>query len=40
MDSGGDALDACLAALAAFRAWRDGFATTGEWHPVEGHIYA
>ncbi len=39
-DSGGDALDACLAALAAHRAWRDGFATTGEWHPVEGHIYA
>jgi hypothetical protein len=38
-DEGGDALDAVVAAFAAYRAAADGFATDREYHPVEGYIY-
>ena len=38
-DDGGDALDAVLAAYAAYRAARDGFATDRDYHPAEGYIY-
>ncbi|MFC5970622.1 DUF429 domain-containing protein [Halomarina salina] len=38
-DTGGDALDAVLAAYATYRAVREGFATDREFHPAEGYIY-
>jgi len=38
-DVGGDAIDSVLAALAAWRAGREGFETDGPYDPVEGHIY-
>lgn len=38
-DVGGDAIDSLLAALAAWRASREGFSPSGPWDPVEGHIF-
>lgn len=38
-DAGGDALDAVLAAFAAYRATRAEFATDREYHPAEGYVY-
>ncbi|MUV90784.1 DUF429 domain-containing protein [Halapricum sp. CBA1109] len=38
-DVGGDAIDSLLAALAAWRASREGFEPSEPWDPLEGHIY-
>jgi len=38
-DAGGDALDAVVAALATYCAWRADFEPDREWNTVEGHIY-
>lgn len=38
-DVGGDAIDSALAALAAWRASREGFEPDGPYDEVEGHIY-
>ena len=38
-DADGKALDAVLAAYAAYRATRGGFVTDREYHPAEGYIY-
>lgn len=38
-DVGGDAIDSALAALAAWRASREGFETEGPYDDAEGHIY-
>lgn len=38
-DVGGDAIDSVLAALATWRASREGFETDGPSDPVEGHIF-
>jgi len=38
-DSGGDALDSVVAAVATARAAERSFEPTGEYHPVEGCIY-
>lgn len=38
-DVGGDALDSVLAALAAWRANREGFEPGDAYDPVEGHIF-
>jgi hypothetical protein len=38
-DAGGDALDAVVAALAAYRAREADFEPDRPWDPTEGHIY-
>ncbi|WP_335999900.1 DUF429 domain-containing protein [Halorientalis halophila] len=38
-DAGGDALDATVAALAAYRAREADFEPDRPWNPVEGYIY-